>query len=91
MWAFYFLEKPNDNPHWHGLVRFFTFENKPLAIQESIFDENAERIWKRLVPSGTVDVQPIPVQRGVINYVAKMVAHPLSYEQFITPDELARG
>ena len=21
MWAFYFLEKPAGNPHWHGLVR----------------------------------------------------------------------
>jgi hypothetical protein len=91
MWAFYFLEKPNSNPHWHGLVRFFTAENKPLGLQESIFDANAERIWKKLVPSGTVDVQPIPVQRGLIDYVAKMVSYPLSYEQFVTPDEFERG
>jgi hypothetical protein len=91
MWAFYFLEKPDTNPHWHGLVRFFTFESKPLALQEEIFDRNAERVWKKLVPTGTVDVQPITVQQGVIKYVAKMVPHPISYEQFVVPDEFERG
>jgi hypothetical protein len=38
-----------------------------------------------------VDVQPITVQRGVINYVGKMLPYPISYEQFVTPDELTRG
>src|SRR4051812_46079268 len=22
MWGFYFLEKPNSNPHWHALIQF---------------------------------------------------------------------
>jgi hypothetical protein len=33
----------------------------------------------------------ITVQRGVINYVGKMLPYPISYEQFVTPDELTRG
>ena len=91
IWAVYFLEKPNSNPHWHGLVRFFPVDNRPEHQQQEIFDEHAERIWKKLVPSGTVNVQPITVQRGVIDYVAKLIPYPLSYEHFVTPDEFKRG
>jgi hypothetical protein len=91
IWAFYFLEKLSSNPHWHGLIRFFPVDNYPQAEQERAFDSNALPIWKKLVPSGTVDVQPITVQRGVINYVGKMLPYPISYEQFVTPDELTRG
>lgn len=91
IWAFWFLEKPNSNPHWHGLVRFFQVDDYPTTAQEAIFDERVEPIWKRLVPGGSVDVKPITVQRGVIEYVGKMVAYPISYESFITPDEFKRG
>jgi hypothetical protein len=91
IWAFWFLEKPEINPHWHGLVRFFPVENMTIAEQEAIFDQNAELIWKKLVPTGSVDVQPITVSRGVIEYVGKMLGYPVSFESFVTPDELVRG
>ena len=87
IWCFYFLEKPGENPHWHGLVRFFTFESIPLDEQHRIFDENAGPIWKKLVPSGTVDVQPVTVQRGspsmlpsgwVIRYHTRITLCPTS-------------
>jgi hypothetical protein len=61
MWSFFFLEKPNVNPHWHGLVRFFPVDNMEISDQERMFDANAERIWKALMPSGSVDIQPIIV------------------------------
>jgi hypothetical protein len=51
MWAFYFLEKPDVNPHWHGLVRFFPIEGKSEAYQQAVFDENAGPTWKELVPA----------------------------------------
>src|SRR5262249_6893004 len=91
LWSFFFLEQPLSNPHWHGLVRFFPVDNFPTEEQEHLFDGNAGRIWKKLVPSGTVNIQPITVQTGVINYIAKFVAHPLSYEHYVTPDELKFG
>jgi hypothetical protein len=91
IWAFYFLENAKTNPHWHGLIRFFPVDNFPEAEQWRIFDENAQPIWEKLVPSGSVDVQPINLQRGVIEYVAKQVSYPLSFEYFVTPDELKRG
>jgi hypothetical protein len=91
IWAFYFLEKLSSNPHWHGLIRFFPVDNYPQAELERAFDANALPIWKKLVPSGTVDVQPITVQRGVIEYVGKMLPYPISYEHFVTPDELRQG
>ena|SRR5271170_3779966 len=63
MWAFYFLEKPAANPHWHGLVRL-TPPPGMLAKHEELFDRHAESIWKALVPSGTVKSLPIFDQRG---------------------------
>ena len=91
IWAFYFLEKPSSNPHWHGLIRFFPVDDYPQVEQERAFDANASPIWKNLVPSGTVDIKPITVQRGIIDYVGKMLPYPLSYEHFVTPDELRQG
>jgi hypothetical protein len=91
LWAFYFLENPNSNPHWHGLVRFFTSDEEERERQEQIFDESAEPIWKKLMPSGTVKVLDIYGQRGVAEYVAKQTAYPLSYEYYVTPDELKNG
>lgn len=91
IWVWWFLEKPSANPHWHGLIRFYEAENVLVTEQEQIFDSYAEQIWKKLVPSGTVDIQPVSVQRGVIDYVCKMIRYPLSYEHFIAPDEFKRG
>src|SRR5215204_1463180 len=77
MWAFYFLEKPDVNPHWHGLVRFFPIEGKSEAYQQAVFDENAGPTWKELVPSGTVDVQPVPMQdRQVVDCEAARTNSP---------------
>ena len=87
----YFLEKPKDNPHWHGLVRFFPIDDFPQVEQEKIFDENADRIWKKLVRSGTTDIQRITSQKRVIDYVSKMLPYPISYEFFVVPDELKLG
>jgi hypothetical protein len=91
MWSFFFLEKANSNPHWHGIVRFFPVENMEIADQAKIFDENAERIWKYLVPPGSVDIQLITAQRGLTDYISKMTPDEVSYENFVTPDEFMRG
>jgi hypothetical protein len=90
IFAFYALEKPRSNPHWHGLIRFFGAEDERRR-QEEVFDRVAERHWQRLIPSGTVDIQPIYNQSGVAEYVAKTLGHPLSYEFFVVPDELKLG
>lgn len=91
IWAFWFLEKGDSNPHWHGLVRFFPADGRPINEQQNAFDREAEGIWLKLVPGGSVNVQEISVQRGVIDYVCKMIPYPVSYEHFITPDEFVRG
>ena len=91
MWSFFFLEKPNANPHWHGLVRFFPVDNMEISYQERMFDDNAERIWKELMPSGSVDIQVITAQRGLADYISKMTPYEVSYEHFVTPDEFMHG
>jgi hypothetical protein len=72
-------------------VRFFPIDEFPQEEQERIFDENADRIWKKLVRSGSTDNQPITCRKGVIDYVSKMVPYPISYEFFVVPDELKLG
>jgi hypothetical protein len=74
IWAFYFLEKPDANPHWHGLVRFFPIAGKPRAFQEQVFDEHAEPEWQALVPAGTADVQPVTVQKGVADAILYLMS-----------------
>lgn len=92
MFAFYSLEKATVNPHWHGLVRFFEGGGRhTIAEQEAIFDKVAEANWRKLVPSGTVDVQPVHSQTGVARYIAKTLGYPLSYEYYVVPDEFDRG
>lgn len=91
MFSFWFLEKPDANPHWHGLVRFFPADGRPIPGQAVVFDRDAESIWGKLVPRGSVNIQEISVQQGVIDYVCKMIPYPVSYEHFITPDEFVRG
>jgi hypothetical protein len=91
MFAFWFLEKPDANPHWHGVVRFFPADGRPIPAQEAVFDQEAEGIWLHLMPRGSVDVQEVTVQRGVIDYVCKMIPYPVSYEHYITPDEFRTG
>src|SRR6185437_17088052 len=68
MFSFFALEKAEVNPHWHGLIRFFTDDPIESTRQERLFDGNASRVWMRLVPSGTADVQTVHSQTGVSKY-----------------------
>jgi hypothetical protein len=67
-WAFYFLEKPIANPHWHGLVRLFSIDDDHRKQQEEIFDERASLYWERLSPGGTAKVKT--------NYSQEILAGP---------------
>ena len=90
MFPFYFLEKPITNPHWHGLVRFVGDEPKRVK-QQLIFDEQIEKLWRKLVPTGTAVVRQVYDQKGANEYVAKELYHELQYMQMVTPDEFERG
>lgn len=90
MFAIYVPEKVVANPHWHGLIRFFPDFGMSVGEQEAIFDSEAERIWKKLVPSGSTAVRPIFNQRNVVTYVAKELGRELSYDNFVVPDEFSR-
>jgi hypothetical protein len=87
MFHFFTPEKITTNPHWHGLVSFFGADEPEKIRQGRIFDENAERIWKFLVPSGTADVKIIDDQAEFISYVAKSVCLEVNYGHFIVQDE----
>ena len=91
IFAFYTVEKIGPNPHWHGLVRFFSEDPDEVRRQEQIFDREAGTLWKKLVPSGTTNVQVVDKQLGVANYIAKTLSYQLYFQSFIVPDEFQRG
>jgi hypothetical protein len=90
MFVFYFLEKPDFNPHWHALVRFDVSLEKELERQQEKFDANVDKVWKKLVPSGTTAIRSIDDLEGVSKYVAKSLPYELSSFQMVTPDAFAR-
>jgi hypothetical protein len=89
--AFFVLEKSASNPHWHGLVRFYTEDPAELLRQEGLFDQHAGRIWRRLVKSGTSDIQIVTDQAGATKYITKSFGNDVDYWNFIVPDQMQGG
>ncbi len=87
MWCFYFLEKPEFNPHWHGLVQFSKYYPTTREEQKACFRKYAEPIWKKLVPTGSVSIIPVYIQKGLSEYLAKELGNSISYENYVVPDE----
>jgi len=90
LFCFYTLEKPWVNPHWHGLVQFYKVNDSERLRQGEAFDQWADPTWKKLVPSGSVDVKVIYHDEGAIDYVGKSLLDQLNYEYWVPPDEFSR-
>ena len=91
LYWFGFLEKPDDNPHWHLLVRLNYLDPAEFERRERQLDEATESIWNELIPAGTAIVKKITARHEyVADYVSKELDFPLQYEHFITPDEFRR-
>ncbi|WDR02957.1 hypothetical protein PSQ19_01670 [Devosia algicola] len=84
---FFAAEKITTNPHWHGLVSFFGADAAERARQGDVFDENAEAIWRKLVPAGTAEVKSMKTHAEYISYVARSLCLQVNYDHFIVPDE----
>jgi hypothetical protein len=91
MFCFFSPEKFETNPHWHGLIRFFSDDQVEVARQAGLFDEFAGRVWKEVVPSGSFEAKIIREQKPVAEYISKTLHYALYYDNFILPDEFARG
>ena len=91
MFTFFALEKSSSNPHWHGLIRFYSQDPAERLRQEQEFDRVAARCWVKLVPSGTTDVQAIFDNLGAAEYISKTMEYDVSYEHYVVPDELRNG
>ena len=87
MISFFFLENPNSNIHWHGLIKFSAENKIPIFEQQHIFDWHADLTWRQLVPKGTVNIQQVEDQRSLVRYVTKMLPYSVSYESFVLPGE----
>ena len=90
MFCIYTLEKPAVNPHWHGLVHFYNVDDDERARQGKQFDEWANATWKKLVPSGDVDVKTTYDEKGAIQYIGKSLPDKLNFEYWVPQDEFWR-
>ncbi|SDR49874.1 hypothetical protein SAMN05519103_04010 [Rhizobiales bacterium GAS113] len=88
MFALHVLEKPGSNPHWHSLIRLEPPEPDRWPVQARKLQEYAELEWRKLIKSGTVDVQQITrTPEFVARYIAKELAGEIQFREFILPDE----
>lgn len=87
---FAFLEKPTVNPHWHLLVRIVGRWGSDPADDFRRLPVETKRVWKRITPGGTTDVQSIsPGPHSTVEeYVAKELRGGIQYSDFIVPDQL---
>lgn len=85
-----FLEKPDTNPHYHLLLKFQPSPRRTIKEQQELFAADAARLWRKLVPGGTVDIKPISTPFSVARYVLKTYGYNLRYECIVWPDELVR-
>lgn len=84
-----FPEKDDVNPHWHLLLQMDPWiQNASSARQDRArrFQETAEGIWLKLVPSGSFDCTEI-FDKGVVDYVTKALHQPEHIENFICSRE----
>ncbi|WP_144404580.1 hypothetical protein [Belnapia sp. F-4-1] len=72
------LENPRTNPHIHLLV-------KPAKNNAWAFAKRVGPIWRKLVVSGSIDVQPVTDLAGAINYVAKHLSASKGDRLLLTP------
>lgn len=56
-----FVEHPNSNIHWHLILKLH-------SPNENVFLTEAEAIWEKLVPSGTVDIKPIRTSEDNLDF-----------------------
>lgn len=67
-------ENVSTNLHFHAVFR--------VLISEETFRLRATEIWREIMPSGNVDIQPIYDQKGVSEYVTKQMNSNLSCHLF---------
>lgn len=78
-----FPEKIETQMHYHLLMRV-------NERYEARFNRFAEKIWLKLLPSGTYDCQPFktaPHPEGYLTYVTKEQKTALNYDNTIISDE----
>lgn len=72
MW-FAFLENPGTNPHWHLVAEIDQLDTDAQRERLEGFGLEAERVWCKLLPSGSVNVQLI-WDEGAIDYSTKFLS-----------------
>lgn len=87
--TFFALEKAEAHPHWHGLV-WVHAEGFELGKQLLTIDKEAGKIWKKLAPAGSCDVQRVDNLDKAIDYATKSLPDMLNLECFVVPDEFRR-
>lgn len=84
---FAFVEKLEVNPHWHLLIQIDDcVGNSARAKRNFRFPMVAAESWRKLMPSGSFDCQPI-VSSGALCYSAKDLGNSVNFELFVCSRE----
>ncbi|WP_127144612.1 hypothetical protein [Pelagibacterium montanilacus] len=84
------LEKPDHSPHFHMLMMFPPNDRHDLPTTHALFELSAGRLWSKLVPAGTVEIEAVTSQRTLAEYVLKSFHVDVKYDKLILPDEFSR-
>jgi hypothetical protein len=88
IFSLYVLEEPGSNPHWHAFIRLEPPEPDRWPTQARKLHEYAGHDWRKLIRSGTIDIQPITRTPELLErYFTKELAGEIQYKAFILPDE----
>lgn len=77
-------EKQQANPHWHVLMQILPDQFEEFEEREPYlgFEDVLSTLWRKIVPSGTVDVQLVE-SKGAHTYVTKQLNIPENFEDFV--------
>jgi hypothetical protein len=81
VFAFWFLEKPQTNTHWHGVLWLEPSHFEKLSKKRTA-EHEISQIWSQISPRGTVNFVLLQDKPGWIDYIAKELQSPLQYESF---------
>lgn len=82
-----FLEKPQENPHWHLLAQIDpNYTSTPQAVRVARLPIVGERTWAELLSRGSFNCQPI-VSKEIIRYVLKEFRSAGDFTRFVVSTE----
>lgn len=90
MFGCFFQEKGGTNPHWHGVTNFGLDSDPKKIVRLEKFDNIAAMHWRKLCPSGSVDISHIYDPAKLFSYITKDIHCTSDFDNIVWPGEFSR-